>query len=215
MSIRLGIYEVFSRIIPGGFYIAAIVQLLTTLGIIAVDWQTISDLSLGASVAFVVVAYVLGGALDNVSLVFFRLFKRPGLSGRSFREFKEHNKHRWTIDFEDQDWPILLAFIRTKNLDLAGEIDRQNALSIMLRNVGLGLLLMITNCVIEFFLSQDWLFVLAAVLLLIVAVLIMREAVKFRKWFYSTILETVLAYRLDLENSIKPVEKKNPRGTRK
>jgi hypothetical protein len=215
MNLRLGIYEIFSRIIPGGFYIAAIAQLLATLGVITMDWQSINDLSFGASVAFVVVAYVLGGALDNFALALFRLFKRPGFSTRSFAAFKEQNRHRWIIDFEGKDWPILLAFIRTKNLDLAGEIDRHNALSIMLRNVGLGLFMMMINFGLQFFLSRNWLFLLATFLLLIVGVLILREAVKFRGWFYSTIFETILAYRLNLENAIRPVEKRTPKVIRK
>ncbi len=45
------------------------------------------------------------------------------------------------IDFKDEDWPILLAYIRTKNLELASEIDRHNAISIMSRNIGTGLML--------------------------------------------------------------------------
>ncbi len=208
MNIRLGIYEIFSRIIPGGFYIAAIGQLLAILGLVKIDWQTINEISFSTSIGLIVIAYILGGALDNFALILYRLFKKPGYSARSFAEFKQKNKDRWIIDFENGDWPVLLAFIRTKNLELSGEIDRHNALSIMLRNVGLGILLMVINNLIQFFTSWNPIFILISALLLVVSILIIREAVKFRGWFYNNIFETIIAYRLDLEKRVIPIDAK-------
>ena len=207
MNIRLGIYEIFSRIIPGGFYVAAIGQLLAILGLVKIDWQTINELSLGISIGLIVIAYILGGALDNFALMLYRLFKKPGYSARTFAEFKRRHKDHWIIDFEDGDWSILLAFIRTKNLELSSEIDRHNALSIMLRNVGLGILIMVANNLIQFIISWNPIFIFISIVLSILAILVIREAVKFRGWFYSSIYETILAYRIDLENTVKPVAK--------
>jgi len=98
-----------------------------------------------------------------------------------------------------------LAFIRTKNLELAGELDRHNALSIMLRNVSLGLLFLAVNSFIQFFISQNPVNIFACIGLLVLSALIMREAIKFRALFYDGIYETILAYRIDLESAIKPV----------
>ncbi|HEX9389290.1 MAG TPA: hypothetical protein VF918_23395 [Anaerolineales bacterium] len=89
MNVRLGIYEIFSRIVPGGVYLVAIWQLLTILGIVTIDFQTINSLSIIASIGLIVVAYILGGALDNLALILFRLFEKPGFSARSFVEFKK------------------------------------------------------------------------------------------------------------------------------
>src|SRR5690349_15633017 len=135
MNLRLGLYEIFSRIVPGGVYIAAIWQLLTILGLIHIDFQAINNLSVLASIGLIVVAYILGGALDNLSLIFFRFFKPPGFSARSFVEFKKRYRDRWIVDFHNEDWSILLAYLRTRNLELASEIDRHNAISIMTRNI--------------------------------------------------------------------------------
>jgi len=206
MNIRLGIYEIFSRIIPGGLYIVAVAQFGAILGLVTFDLNTINNLSFIASLVLVVIAYILGGTFDNLAYALFKVFNKPGYSARTFAEFKQKNKHRWIIDFEDGDWQILLAFIRTKNLELASELERNNALSVMLRNVGLGLLLMAINSLIQFFISWSPLFVLMSVLLLIVSILIVREAVKFRGWFYNSIYETIIAYRIDLENAVKPVK---------
>jgi hypothetical protein len=205
MSVRLGIYEIFSRIVPGGFYLTAIVQFLIIAGLVQVDWQTINNVSLIASFGLIVVCYILGEALDRVALAWFRIFKRPGFSVRSYTEFRKRHLDRWEIDFREDEWSILLAFIRTKNLELASEIERHNALSIMLRNVSVGLLLMAINSLIQFFVSRNIIYIVIAVILLVISVLIIYESIKFRGWFYNGIFETTLAYRLNLEDSIKPV----------
>jgi len=205
MNIRLGIYEVFSRIVPGGLYIAAIVQFLVILGFVNLDLQTIDNLSLIVSLGFVVIAYILGGAFDNLALLLFRLFNKPGFSGRTLAEFKRKYEETWRIDFQDKDWPVLLAFIRTKNLELASELDRHNALAIMLRNASLGLLFLAANSLTQFFISQSPVNIFACIGLLVLSALVMRETIKFRRLFYDGIYETILAYRIDLENAIKPV----------
>jgi len=206
MNIRLGIYEIFSRIIPGGVYMVALGQLLVILGVVTIDLQTINNLSLIASIGLIVVAYILGGALDKLALILFMLFKKPGFSARSLAEFKKRHQDRWIIDFKDEDWTVLLAYIRTKNMELAGEIDRHNAISIMSRNIGTGLVLIAANSLIQFFLSRVLIYIFMCVIMLLLSVLTLREAVKFRGWFYDGIYETTLAYRIDLEKSITPVE---------
>lgn len=211
MNLRLGIYEVFSRIVPGGLYIVVIVQILSTLGIMKFDLQAINNLSLAASIGLVIVAYILGGAFDNLATVFFHLLKKQNISGRTLARFKKNYQDRWQIDFEDGDWSLLLAFIRTKNLELAGELDRHNALSIMLRNVSMGLLFLAANSSIQFFISRNSADIFVSLILLSLSMLILREAMKFREWFYDGIYETVLAYRIDLETAIKPMR---PTGRR-
>ena len=206
MNIRLGIYEIFSRIVPGLFYIAAIGQLLVIFGLIKITWPIVNEISLTTSIGLIIVAYFVGEALDRFALFWFRIFKKKGFSARSFAEFKEMHKDRWLIDFKDHDWPILLAFIRTKNLELASEIERNNALSIMLRNVSFGFLLMTISNQIQFFLTSEFPYMLISISLLIVSILLGRESVKFRKWFYYAIYETIIAYRIDLEKSVRPIK---------
>jgi hypothetical protein len=205
MNIRLGIYEIFSRIVPGGVYMLAIWQLLTILGVITIDLQAINSLSLPAFIGLVVVAYILGGAFDILSPVLLRLFKKPGLGVRSLLAFKKRHQDRWTIDFEDEDWSILLAYIRTRNMELASEIERYNAISIMSRNIGTGLVLIAGNSLIQFFISQNSIYLFTCIIMLILSALTLRQSIRFRGWFYEGIYETVLAYRIDLEKAIQPV----------
>jgi hypothetical protein len=206
MNVRLGIYEIFSRIVPGGFYIAAIYQFLTVLGLAKFDWQMLNNISIISSIGLVIIAYILGEAFDRFSVLWFRVFKKRGFSGRVLAEFRQNHQRRWNLDISDDEWPVMLAYIRTKSLDLASEIERHNALSIMLRNVSLGLLLMTISSVIQFFLVRNVSNFLLIIVLLLLSILIGREAVKFRRWFYESIFQTTLAYRFDLENKVKPVQ---------
>lgn len=205
MNLRLGIYEIFTRIVPGGLYIVAVAQFLSILGIVTRGWEVIDDLSLAASIGLVVVAYILGGAFDVFSLAFFHLFKKRGFSNQILTEFKTNHADRWRIDFNDNDLPILFALIRTKNLELAGEMDRHNAVSIMLRNVSLGLLLMAINGLIQFFIDWSTISVFGSISMLMLSLLMIRESIKFRGYFYKGVYETILAYRVDLETAITPV----------
>ena len=203
---QLGIYEIFSRIVPGGLYIAAIAQFGSILGLVTFDLSIINNLSFGTSTALIIIAYILGGAFDIFSLAWFQLFRRPGFSRRLSANFKKKHEDRWKIDFKDGDWRSLLAYIRTRNLELAGEIDRQNAVSIMLRNVSIGLLLFATNSLIQFILTRNSLSIYVCIAMLALSLLIIRESVKFREWFYNSIYETILAYRINLEDAITRVD---------
>ncbi len=205
MNIRLGIYEIFSRIVPGALYMVVITQVLATFGVLNFDIQMINNLSLAASIGLIIVAYILGGAFDNLAMIPFHLFKKQNISERTFARFKAIHQDRWRIDFKDDDWRLLLAFVRTKDSELAGELERHNALSIMLRNVSLGLLVLAADKVIQFFISRYSIDVFIALSMLALSMLILREAMKFRGWFYEGIYETILAYRIDLGDTIKPV----------
>jgi hypothetical protein len=205
MNIRLGIYEIFSRIVPGGLYIAAIAQFASILGLVTLNLSIINNLSIITSTALIVIAYILGGAFDIFSLAWFQVFRKPGLSSRLFAEFKKSHDDEWMINFQDKDWRSILAYIRTRDIELAGEIDRQNAVSIMLRNVSVGLLLFAVNSLIQFVLTRNSISIYVCVAMLALSLLIIRESVKFREWFYRDIFETILAYRINLEEAITPV----------
>jgi hypothetical protein len=203
MNIRLGIYEIFSRIVPGVIYMAALLQFGIITGLISIDWQVVSQIGLVPSVGLIIIAYILGTALDPLSQLWYLLFKPRGMSGKTLNEFKTKHKDSWTIDFEDKHWPILLAHIRINNPDIAGDIDRYNAFAIMFRNISLGLILIAINFIVQFTLSKTTSYIFFAAILFVVSILIVREGVRFREWYYSSIFDTTIAYRLSLEEHIK------------
>lgn len=212
MNIQLSVYEVFSRTIPGGVYLVAIGQLMVIAGLARFDLEALNGLSFFAILCLLVVAYILGSAFDRFSLTWFQLFQRRGHSARSFAEFKKKHQDRWDIRFGDADLPTLLAIIRTRNLALISDLDRQNSLSVMLRNVSLATMLLTLNQILLFLLSQTLSYLIFGLAFFILSILLIRDAVRYRGWYYSSIFEIILAYRIDLEQAIRPVNTALRRG---
>src|SRR5215208_6741292 len=98
MNIRLGAYEIFSRIVPGGLYLAAAGQLLIVLGLWKFDLAAVNNLSIIASIGLLLGAYTIGGAFDRPALAWFRLFVKQGIHTRTFANFKRSYQDRWEVD---------------------------------------------------------------------------------------------------------------------
>lgn len=208
MNIRLGIYEIFARIVPGGFYLVALIQTGIVLGWITLDLNLINQIGLLPSLGLAFVAYLLGTVFDILSPSWHRLFKPKNFSAQELLAFK-NNYPDWTIDFEDKDWPVMLAYIRRQNLELGSEIDKYNAQAIMLRNVSLGLVWIAGNEGVAALRQQSGWPLLLAVGLILISFMVIRRATTFRQWYYSTIFQIIFSYRLNLEEHIK---KKLPPG---
>lgn len=208
MNIRLGVYEIFSRILPGGLYLAAVGQLLYMLGILRFEPATFNELPLLYSVGILLAAYIIGGAMDRLAIVWFRLFAPRGTHKRIFQQIRAQYGKRWQLDFSGDDWNLLLAHIRTRDFELAAEIDRYNAVSIMLRNISLALALIGLNLLYLSAQKADWTYTIFSLSVFLTAYLIVLESKKFREWFYDNIFRTAVGYRVKIEELIQPVQGK-------
>ena len=202
MSIRLGIYDIFSRIVPGGFYLATIIEFARIANLIDFDWTTVKDLGVVPSLGLSLIAFVIGSAMDRMGFAWHRLFR---VNERILDEFK--NEHTgWKIDFQDKDWAILRAYIYIHNPNVADEIERHNALSIMMRNISFGLVLLAVCEMIQLIKTNNWWFGLLVAVLLFFSYQTGVQAKYMHDWFYRSIYETIIAYRLTLEERVKPVK---------
>ena len=144
-----GVYEFFARTIPGGFYLFTIVYVSVLTGLTTIDLQMLNNFSIVVVLVFVVFAYILGLVLDPFAVWWHRLFKPKGYSKVVLNEFKK--KHiEWAIRVEDEDWPILRAYLRRENLEVVNQIDTHNTTSILLRNASLNLIVLAIIQVIQF-----------------------------------------------------------------
>src|SRR5690349_18551240 len=98
MNIRLGIYDIFSRIVPGGFYMAAFIQFAVVMGWVVFDWAGLQSVELLPSLALAFAAYVVGAAMDRIASHWHLLFKKRGMSNRVLQQFKDKHAGRWTFD---------------------------------------------------------------------------------------------------------------------
>ena len=205
MNVGLGVYDIFSRIVPGGFYLLVFYWLAVALGWVKLDPTALNEIGIVPSIGLVVLAYILGTGMGRIGSAWHHIFKKRGLSSRVLEKFREENKD-WEFIFKDKDWPILRAYIRLHNPDIANVIDRNNALSIMLRNISLGLVFLAIAEAIQFVNTMNWIHVLLVVLFLFFSYQIAIQARDLQDWFYHGIFQTIIAYRLDLEEWVKPVK---------
>jgi hypothetical protein len=202
MNIGLGFYEIFARIIPGAFYLIALVQLALTLNLIFFDLQSFNDLGVIPSLGLAVIAYILGSIFYPISIIWHRLFKPKNAPNLAFKEFRSRNPG-WKFEFEGKDWKTLFAYIRKESPNLAAEIDKQYAFYIMLGSISFALLFLAINQVILVILNRAYINLLSAILLLIASLLLAREGRFFQTRFYQWIFETILSYQLKPDIFVK------------
>ena len=205
MNIQLGIYDIFSAVIPGCVHLVAIFQFLAIMGVVQIDSKSLNNVSVVSAIFILIVAYLLGISFGRFGIFWYKLFKRKDQSLELLEGFRTKHKGKWNIDFHDEDWHILLAFLRTKDMDLAREIERHLATSIMLRNVSFGFFLLTVINLVQYFRVGDLLNIFVSLAWFILSLLMIRESVKSRRWYYDTVLSTILAQRIDLEKSITPL----------
>jgi len=213
MNIRFGIYDIFSRIVPGLFYIFVFTELTLSLKWLTIDWKTvdweiISKFSFSISLGLLLAAYIVGTAMDRFGSAWHTFFKKRGMSNRILDEFKEIHKDEWQIEFEDKDWSVLRTYLYIHNPNVADDIDRNNALCIMLRNVSLGLVILAASIVLQFANTLNWGLIALAIFILFLSYQVAIQARTLRGWFYTGIYEAIVAYRLNIEERVKPVKRK-------
>ena len=166
MNIGLGAYDIFSRIVPGGFYLIAFGETARVLGWIKVDINNLKDVGLLPSVILLLMAYVVGSAMERVGAAWSRFFGKSGTSTRVLESIKQKYADRWTIEFDDKDWSVLRSYIYLHNPSVAADADKFNALSIMLFNLSFGLAILGMCEVIQYVNTMNLLFLLLSAFLL-------------------------------------------------
>ena len=198
MSIRMGIYDFFAYTIPGGLYLLAALYVITRLTPLNIDLMRASIVQ---ALFFAIASYVIGIVLDPLAkYLWYARFEPEDVLSEVRAEMNKRNDQ---ISFPDVkiDWYVLLAYIRRHNMDMAVEIERFKTIEIMMRNVSFALLLYAALPIIDLiaygYSTWQGLFALGSLLGCILAV---KQALKFDKWFYAGIFETVAALELKPEH---------------
>ena len=205
MNIRFGIYDIFSRIVPGGLYLFAALEFVRASGWFQFDWTLLDDIGIFPSLVLTMIAYIVGTAMDPIGSAWHRLFN-PGRGTQILADFKAEHENRWELDFEHTDWPILRAYIYLHNLNVGDEIDRHNALYMMLRNISFGFILLAVSQIMQFIITGNWLFLVLAAFLFLFSCELAVQARGMRRWFYRSIYETIIADRLKVEELMRPAK---------
>ncbi|MSP14278.1 MAG: hypothetical protein EXR62_15155 [Chloroflexi bacterium] len=209
MSIRVGIYEFFARTIPGGFYLATILYLCSLFGLIQVDYQKFNDFPATLAIILALFSYVLTNILENFASLWFDLFRPKNYSEIVLDDFKK--KHpSIEINVKDKEWFILLAYLKRESIEVANDIEIHNANSIMLKNISLNFFLLSLIQVFQFLQTNYIWNLIFGSAFIIASIASGRRAKKYRRWYYSAILEAIVSYSLDPSTLVTKRQKITP-----
>jgi hypothetical protein len=198
MSIRIGLYDFFAFTLPGIFYLIIISFWLNTLGLLAVDFSTLSDFSLAFLFLIIGAGYILGLLIDPLAYSWMRLFQSRNKEEVKVAYDEFTQRHAWVnMEYDSKDWGILLRAVKSMSLDAAADVEQHNVAAIMLRNISLGFVFSLISSLIYYFLVLQnlWILVLGVVFFML-AIAAMRRSRLRRRWFYIAIFEAFTAHFL-------------------
>lgn len=207
MSITFGIYDFFSYTIPGALYLLVINQLLVLLKLPSIDINAL-NINLGSTLLWVIVAYVVGQLMDSFSIRLYYAVNKFTAETSAMKEFRDKHKNL-DIDFTINDRQTLFSVVRHNNLDLALYIDSFKAISIMLNNISLALLLLgieqLVEVLVKGFTFQTLVVLVASLGFSYVA--ITRSAL-FNKWHWSAVYNHARQYGKSIPEMFNALAKK-------
>jgi len=207
MSITFGIYDFFSYTVPGFLYIFTINQFLVIMKLPHFSVENIS-LDIGFALIGVVSAYVVGGLLNSFAYKWYLLFYKNRIEQQSLDNIKR-NYPGLKVDFDIKDRRLLFSFIKHNNLELAENIDKFKAFSIMFHNVSFGLflfsLVQITNLILDGFSATAFTAMIAAGVFSFIAI---RRSSLFNFWYWSGNFEQALHYGKSVSEMFSQYDRK-------
>ena len=210
MSIDLGIYDLFSFIIPGLLYLYAFNEFSRSIGWKFVDiisWVIPGQTpSLIFFIPILIGAYLAGHLLDLVSQIFFNLF--PIFSDRLERNnywYTHAIKDRYpslNIQFSPKDRNLLFPLIRQRNIEMARVLDGYSANSIMFRNIAFGFFLLSTTNFVLLSKTKILDFLFVALIFLVLSLLSILSSKKYKEWFNKDVFRASLEYGVNIEDVV-------------
>ncbi len=211
MSIRIGIYDFFAYTIPGGLMLCIALGVLDTCGFPDL-WIKIFSLNTLQVFSLIIACYLLGFVISPVLSKWSQFFEPENFEKDALERLKKRNPDL-VFNINPSDWAIWFASIRRESMEMALEIDRFLAISKMVRGVSLFLLLSGTLGLVNIILNRISAWYLPFVgLLFVLSIVAVRESIKFKRWFYFEIYETIIsrspqfALPVDLDKK-KPAKK--------
>ena len=193
MSITIGIYDFFSYAIPGSLYLLTGIYLFASL---SDKLGKLSNLSLQIDhiVLFAVGGYLVGILFDFVARKMIQwLFKDGRIYQQALDKFSNRGEY-YKVDFAKGDWPVLLAYIKHNSPENLKTIEKNKALSMMLRNTSFcGLLLFLGQVACLFVKGySNWQLTIAFGAIVLVW-LSGEQSLRFHRMFFQGIFETTYA----------------------
>lgn len=201
MSITLGIYDLFSYLIPGMLYLYVINEFLRLMKWSFIDLPAI--LQGGASapgtvavMLLLVAAYFIGNLFEAIRSILLDKWLYFGAPNRALSKIRRRLAHsNLQVEFNPDDWSLFQEGLLVRNDDKLGDAERNKANALMMRNFSFGAFLYAIVQVINLFQSPAEIFHLGLIALgIVVGLLCYQRARRFDEWHYRTIYSQALMY---------------------
>jgi len=195
MSISLGVYEFFSYILPGILYLYVFNEFIRLVNLPNLDLSQLNNVT---AVFLLCIAYLTGQIMNAVSdFLWRRLGKKElrlqNIPDRSLARIRRKFP-KLKVDFAKDDWDFLLNRLRQDEPELTSRLERFEALSLMLRNTSLSLYGLSLIHIGLLFKSQNPLFLITTLILVVLGLLSSRRAKSFAIWFYNGVYSESLRF---------------------
>jgi hypothetical protein len=215
MSIKTSVYDFFSYMIPGIFYLLIFIYLGNIFELLTInaEFLTFSSIQILAYVA--IISYVIGHIFEPLStIVWYRFFrpKEDTLKDEAeviFAQFKKEHP-RFEFAFEPIEFPIIKEYIRQKCITALDDIEQFSALYMMLKSISLSFLIFALIMFVRLLtsyhsLTHHILYLVIGCASLVFSIITIKRSVTFRKWYYFRILESIVSDTLDSSEIVKKV----------
>mgnify|MGYP000893695996 CR=1 FL=1 len=202
MSITIGVFDFFSYAIPGSLYLLTAIYLVSIFSGSTVNIQSIT-LTGELIVVFGVGGYITGVLFDLIARTIWDwIFKDDQVKVKALADFKKRSE-KVKVRFGAEDWPVLLAYIKHNSPENVFIIEKDKALSMMLRNVSVCCFSLFVGQSIFLFLNGLIYWQLSiSVAALIFSILSARQSFRFDRWFFLGIYETAISLGPEMINLI-------------
>jgi hypothetical protein len=213
MSISVSIYDLFAYTIPGFLYLIILNELFRLLGY---SYWDLSNLDFSKYwLPITLLAYLTGQMLDFVShRLWIKFWFRIPSEERAYKIFLTISPEE-KIDFNPKQWPLLFSVIRKEDRATAEMIDRNIAISIMLRNISFGLLLLgLLNLYMAFQPIFSLNHLLIALGTIVLSIISLQRSDYFNILFYRTVFNQAILYGKNLQEILSVVRNEKSKNSK-
>lgn len=210
MSIAIGLYDLFSYLIPGVLYLLLINDFLRSTGWRYIELANLHISGDSAPGIFAVVAiglgaYVTGHIFEAFRSVLLDNWLYHGAPDRAMTKIRRRLSHsNIEVNFHFDDWSIYQEGLKVRNGNLVGDSERYKADALMMRNFSFAGFLYGLLQVVQFSQRIDhWYHLVLFVLGIVVGFLAYRRARRFDEWYYRTIYTQALVYGSNLKEFLE------------
>lgn len=206
MSIAVTIYDVFAFTIPGFIYLFTMNEFLKVLRISSLDPLAIDYSKYW--LPLLLLSYLTGQLMQFLSYRFWiKFWHKAPAETRAYNEFRTMCPDE-KVEFNPKQWPLLSTVIRRIDRATAEMNDKNMALSIMLRNVSFGLLLLgLLNLYMAFLPVFSFQNLLMALCALVFSYVSLRREDYYGVMHYRIIFQHALYYGKNLPEIIATIRK--------